>query len=188
MKKLALGLIFLFAAKFSALQAQVTGWGYLQDFPWTYLQDEESWAYLFVDNGVYYMFVQNSQEYIALGPVVGNSPVSIENQTFTFDVEDEGQFGVLTVRFFDNGTLSGEFRIGNSVSPITGRYIFTKQGANLAALQVELVEASNVEEGLFFMEFDDDGTGSYMAAFTPDGQPLGVGDDGLFGSFQYTDS
>ncbi|WOO41802.1 hypothetical protein [Rubellicoccus peritrichatus] len=184
MKKIALALLCLFAAKFAPLQAQVTGWSYTTDFPWIYLQDESSWGYFFESNGQYFIFVQNSGEYINAGEVVGNSPLSIANQTFTFDVEDNGQFGVLTLRFFSNGTLSGEFRIGSSTSALTGQYIFTKQGANLGALQVEFVEGQNVEEGLFFLEFGGDNTGSYMAAFAPDGQPLGVGDDGLFGSFQ----
>ncbi len=185
MKKHLFALVAFFAVFFVPAQAQITGWGYLNSFPWMYLEDEGSWAYLFVDGNNYWAYVQETGDYIYAGEVTsgGDAPTSLVGAVFVLQILDDGERGTATLTCTSETAVHVLVEVGDESFEATGTYDYERQGADTGLLLIEVVDEEDQIDSYFSLIFDDDGTGYYLSISTDQEDLPIAGEDGQYGVF-----
>lgn len=185
MKKHLCLLAFLLAGVFTPAHAQFSGWGYLNSFPWVYLDDRESWAYLFVVDTNYWAYVQDTGDYFYAGEVTsgGDAPESLTGLVLVLQIMDEGELGTGTLLFESESIVTIRVEDGGGVVELTGTYAYERQGADTGELIIEVVDEEDVIDSLFYLIFGEDGVGYYLSLSSDEEELPPAGEDGQYGSF-----
>lgn len=170
----------LLLAGITAGRAQISGWSYNDDFPWVYLDDDQSWAYFYVSDGAYWLYVQETQEYRYLAPLNGPAPESLAGLTI-FGLRGNDPSTGLPVIFVFEYHADGTYLVPDLMS---GTYTYQKESPNIGTL-VRTVDGYPEVTYRDVIQFSDATSGFFMSALLHEGST--GGDEGFFGNFDVID-
>lgn len=174
------------ATSVSHAQSLLGGWGYLNSFPWVYVNDEESWAYIYPDDGYYWAYVLESGDTLFAGYLGGDAPLSVAGKTTVYQRKlPSGTFTTETIVYTDTEFTSvipdGEHEI------ITrGTYDYSQLGPDIGVVQfTPNVGSDSITD---FLIFEDTNGGYYISLIYQGDEPPTADNNGGYGDMTISDT